>query len=309
MKAEDFIGWKSDNGLLTVTGIHSYQGKYALYNVHCEICSKDTELFPNGFKCKKAHLVAGVKPCGCSNNYKWNIDQYVLLAQRASPEHIVVHGYVGEVKGCYTLIERECLIHNYKWTTAYTNLRKKHDCKKCALINKSINQESALKIVNDASVGSIYKPIGFLEGYHGVHSRLTYECEIHGIKESSYDNYVRGKRCKECGAERSGVYGFLKDRVQEVDTLYVLNFNDLFIKVGRSFNVDQRIKGLINVSGIKNVVEIFNVQGSHEHIYKLEQSLLSYLRSYCLEYKTDFTTESFSNESIDYINWFLLNES
>ena len=50
--------------------------------------------------------------------------------------------------------------------------------------------------------------------------------------------------------------GFYPERAEEQDFLYVLNFDDKFIKVGRSFDVDERIKDLKkpSVSGIKNIV-------------------------------------------------------
>lgn len=71
-KAEDFIGWKSHNGTLEVIGVAGKQGYKTLYKVTCTECSKDPELFPDGyFVSLKDNLIRGKLPCGCSKNPYW----------------------------------------------------------------------------------------------------------------------------------------------------------------------------------------------------------------------------------------------
>lgn len=41
--------------------------------------------------------------------------------------------------------------------------------------------------------------------YLGSKCALMYECSIHGKKETTFNNYSRGKRCKECAAELSSI--------------------------------------------------------------------------------------------------------
>lgn len=70
-RAENFIGWKSEDGKLEVIGIAGKQGNITTFKVTCTECSKDPELFPDGyFISRKGRLVRGQKPCGCSM-YKW----------------------------------------------------------------------------------------------------------------------------------------------------------------------------------------------------------------------------------------------
>ena len=304
-KENDFVGWKTPDGLHTVCDLLYSNGSKKMYSIHCEICSKDTELFPNGFVSSKHRMLNNIKPCGCSKSYKWNAEQLLILAKRYSKPHINIVGIYGEFKGCYTLIQRECLIHKYTWTTAYTNLSKGHDCKKCSSLKQSTGEMSALKILTPLCVDDGYHPLGFLNGYKNARSRFTYECDKHGIKDMSYDNFLHGKRCPDCGAIKSGFYGYLSNRLDEIDTLYVLNFDGKYIKVGRTFNLEQRIKNLKSVSGNYNISVLKLINGTHEYIYSLEQSLLKFLRMYHLSYEVSFTTEAFSNESIDYIYYFI----
>lgn len=65
-KAEDFIGWKSKDNNLEVTGIVGrYDGGNATFKVTCKICSQDPELFPLGyFISTRQALEDGGKPCG-----------------------------------------------------------------------------------------------------------------------------------------------------------------------------------------------------------------------------------------------------
>ena len=79
-KAEDFIGWKSKDGRLEVIGIIE-KSKHTKFKVTCTECSKDKELFPDGyFVSQKDNLVRGKKPCGCSR-CKWFDWQYLILAR------------------------------------------------------------------------------------------------------------------------------------------------------------------------------------------------------------------------------------
>ena len=48
-KAEDFVGWKSPDGKLEVIGIAGKQGRITTFKVTCTECSKDPELFPDGY--------------------------------------------------------------------------------------------------------------------------------------------------------------------------------------------------------------------------------------------------------------------
>ena len=90
-KAKNFIGETFNNGRLKVVGIVGKQGTKVLYKVICTECSKDLELFPDGyFVSTKGNLVNGSKPCGCSK-YKWEDWQFLILARRAAKDRFIVH--------------------------------------------------------------------------------------------------------------------------------------------------------------------------------------------------------------------------
>lgn len=73
------VGW---SGRVTT---NKYGHKF--YIVYCSICSKDAELFGDGyFRSQKKHLVSGTVPCGCSYKYRWSKNQYSVLCRRRAEE-------------------------------------------------------------------------------------------------------------------------------------------------------------------------------------------------------------------------------
>ena len=72
-KAEDFIGWKSPDGKLEVIGIAGKQGTAATFKVTCTECSKDKELFPDGyFVSQKGVWLTDQSPVVALNNQSGN---------------------------------------------------------------------------------------------------------------------------------------------------------------------------------------------------------------------------------------------
>ena len=98
-KPEDFIGWKSPDGTLEVIGIAGKKARNTAFKVTCTECSKDKELFPDGyFTSTKGNLNSGRKPCGCSR-YNWQNWQFLILARRAGEKKgFIVHGFAEEFK-------------------------------------------------------------------------------------------------------------------------------------------------------------------------------------------------------------------
>ena len=303
MKAEEFIGWKSQDGLLTVIGISSYQGSAAVYNVHCEICSKDIELFPNGLSSIKSSLIKGNKPCGCAKFPKWNANQHLIIANRKSNSDLIIHGYAEQFHGKNTLISRSCI--NFGHTHSVKLHQSNTPCKICYSNRSSLGIVEATKRASEVCEFFGYLPIGFMDGYKNSYSIFTYKCHKHDIRRVRYTNLLQNNKCHECKKEEDGFYGYYKDRIHNSDYLYVLNFDNQFIKVGRTFDINQRIRSLKHSSGIDNIFIVNLINGTHEYIYSLEQALLQFLRTYHLSYEVSFTTEAFSNESIDYISYFI----
>jgi hypothetical protein len=326
-KAEDFVRWKSDDGLLEVVGIHGRTGKknnIAMFKVICHKCKEDKELFPDGyFVSNKNNLIKGAKPCGCAKNTHWNKEQYLVLASRAAKDRFIVHGFAEEFHGAKTKLNLECLIDGHKWTASIDNIINiGNGCPKCkcelSSISKRTDEQEALDKCKEICETEYYEPIGFVNGYKSNKSRFEYRCAVHGKQNVSYNNFVnKGRRCKGCWKERQKEIirengngnGYYPERKDEQDFLYVLDFNGKFIKVGRSFDVDERMKSLRSLSkiSIKKIYKIRVFTSTHKKIYDTEQELHSELRERNFQYYVKWSKECFENESLFILNKLLDN--
>ena len=92
--------------------------------------------------------------------------------------------------------------------------------------------------------------------------------------------------------------GYYPERKDEVDFLYILDFDNKFVKVGRSFDVDERINGLKkpSESGIKNINKLRIFTATHQEIYNYEQELHKELRERNFQHYVDWSTECFQND-------------
>lgn len=298
-KPEDFVGWKSLDGKLEVVGIADERGKNGrkLFKVTCTECSKDKELFPDGyFVSTKGNLKSGRKPCGCSM-YKWDGWQFLILARRAAKGRFIVHGFAEEFKNQNTKLNLECLKDGRKWTASINSaINQGKGCAKCSGVYSPTEQEALQKCI-DICKEMDYDVIGFVEGYKNAKSRFEYNCKIHGKQKVSYDCFVnQGTRCGGCAKDLGNGNGYYPERKDEVDFLYILNFNDKFIKVGRSFDLERRIPELQRGSGIQEIVKLRIFTATHQEIYDYEQELHEELRERGFQYHIDWSTECFEND-------------
>ena len=314
-KPEDFVGWKSPDGKLEVTEIHGKQGRITTFKVTCTDCSKDPELFPDGyFVSTKGNLLKGKKPCGCSKIPKWEDWQFLILSHRAAKDRFIVHGFAEEFKNQNTKLNLECLKDNYEWTASVNGvINGGYGCPKCKGVTLSEQQKTpehiALQKCVDICKEMDYDVVGFVDGYKNAHSRFEYVCKTHGKQEVNYNNFVNNaRRCNGCWKDKQKELGngngYYPERKDETDFLYVLDFNDKFIKVGRSFNVDERIKGLRTVSKTtKNKIHKLRIfTATHQEIYDYEQELHNELRERNFQHYVDWSTECFENDSLFILN-------
>ena len=312
-KPEDFVGWKSEDGRLEVIGIHGKQGNITTFKVTCTECSKDKELFPDGyFVSTKGRLNAGQKPCGCAFNPKWEDCQYLILASRVGEKKgFIVHGFVEEFKNQKTKLNLECLKDGYKWTASITKvINNGSGCPKCGIEQKKTQEPVALQKCIDICREMDYDVVGFVGGYRTAHkTRFEYICKIHGKQNVCYNDFVNHEaRCSGCWKDRQkelgNLYGYYPERKDEQDFLYVLNFNNKFIKVGRSFDVNERIRNLRkpSESGIKKIHKLRIFTATHQEIYDYEQELHTELRSRNFQHYVDWSTECFENDSLFILN-------
>lgn len=313
-KPEDFIGWKSEDGKLEVVGIIGKNNHgNSLFKVTCTECSKDSELFPDGyFVSRKRYLIKGQKPCGCSK-YNWFDWQYLILARRAGEKKgFIVHGFADNFHGKNTKLKLECLKDGHKWTASiHSVINVGSGCPKCKGLTlagqKKTPEYLALQKCIDICKEMDYSVIGFVDRYKNNCSRFEYNCKIHGKQNVIYHNFVNGwGRCGGCWKDRQkdlgNGNGYYPERKDEQDFLYVLNFNNKFIKVGRSFIVDKRIDSLKSLSKIKKIYKLRIFTATHQEIYDFEQELHSELRDRNFQHYVDWSTECFENDSLFILN-------
>jgi hypothetical protein len=101
VKQKEFIGSsrKTNKGVLTITGLlGKTKDNVALFMVHCSVCSKDKELFPDGSICiTKAHFKEGNIPCGCGKYTRYSEYQYnIILNRKAKNLKVNFLGFTSE---------------------------------------------------------------------------------------------------------------------------------------------------------------------------------------------------------------------
>lgn len=308
-KLEDFIGETFNDGKLEVIGITGKnKHNQTVFKVTCTECSKDKELFPDGyFVSTKGSLVKGSKPCGCSKAPKWFDWQFLILVRRAGEKKgFIVHGFAEEFKNQKTKLNLECLKDGHKWSASITSvISGGKGCPKCAGNAKPTEQEALQKCI-DICKEMNYDVIGFVDGYKNNKScRFEYNCKIHRKQNVSYNDFVNGgTRCGGCAKEENirrlredgNGNGYYPERKDEQDFLYILNFSGKFIKVGRSFDVERRIPELQRESSIQEIIKLRIFTATHQEIYDFEQELHSELRERNFQHYVDWSTECFEND-------------
>ena len=195
-----------------------------------------------------------------------------------------------------------CKIHGLQSTSYKNFLNHKNKCSPCSKIIRYSSQE-AKEVCETICAEMDYEFLGFIGEYKNQRSRFKYKCPKHGIKEVRYENFVRaGNRCKDCWKESGNGNGYYPERKDEKDYLYILDFNGRFIKVGRSFDVDERIRNLKSLSKIKKIYKIHVLTATHKEIYDYEQTLLENLRGLGFHHSCNWSTECFENEALIVLN-------
>lgn len=149
------------------------------------------------------------------------------------------------------------------------------------------------------------------EDYRGVDSKFIWHCSHNHKNSTSISNFIHGARCRKCKDLKSPINGYYSKRKDEDDILYILNFNDEYIKAGRSFDMEKRFKGnrgLIAMSGCKREnIEILHLfKGKHEDVYREEQWIHEELENRGFQFKdVTWSTELFSLDCYDTLKYLL----
>lgn len=117
------------------------------------------------------------------------------------------------------------------------------------------------------------------------YKKFLWECKYGHRNTTSVSNFIKGRRCSDpvcryrnfSGTNR---FGFYENRESDIDFLYIiklLNNSEEFVKIGRSFNLKERIAEI----GRKYDVSIIAIhQNTHDKVFKLEQQLHILLKEY-----------------------------
>lgn len=311
-KAEDCIGETFNNGNLEIVELIE-KSKHSKYKVICKICSQDPELFPLGyFIAQISDLRNGKLPCGCSKKHHWDEQEFLIKAKRAAKQKdFIVHGYTEEFRGQNTKVKCECLKDEYIWESSLTNvIHNSTGCKVCKNIKlsdlKRMPYEEVLNHCEKICKEKGYTFLGFTNGYINQKSKLEYECPHHGIKTVSFTDFKdKGHGCIEC-AQSKNIKGLLRGyfpkRAKEKDYLYVLNFDNKYLKIGRTFKLKTRLNQLKSKSKITPTI-LFLWTACHDDIFSIEQQILDVIDQKNLGYFQNLwkSTELFQIDSLDYI--------
>lgn len=235
----------------------------------------------------------------------------ILTRRTGEKKGFVVHGFADEFKNAKTKLNLECLKDGHKWIANIDSIiNGGTGCLKCSYESvaeqlKTPEQEALQKCIEICKEMN-YDVVGFSDGYKGVHkTRFEYICKIHGKQNVEYSSFVyTGSRCMGCWKERQleilrdnkNGNGYYPERKDEVDYLYVLDFDGKFVKVGRSFDVDKRVDTLKSSSRIKKIYKLRIFTATHQEIYDYEQELHRELRERNFQHYVDWSTECFEND-------------
>lgn len=165
----------------------------------------------------------------------------------------------------------------YRWTTE----QKEHNISKCVKDDK----------------------ISFVSWVNDNTERVNLKCtECYHEWDTLYHNIVsNGNRCPSCARSRR-FWGLYKDRLYDKDSLYLFhmkNSDEDFYKIGRSFNLETRIRDLKLYYETTLVGSWKNI---HEVVYSKEKELHKTVKvfSYTPEIRFGGETECFTQEILSH---------
>lgn len=299
------------------------KGKHRKFILECDICSKDSELWPRGrITSTKIHLISSTVPCGCAKSSRWTPEQYETLIYRKCEERgYEFHGFVGQWKGSRTYLKLYNPENGSTWESAtVTNLLDYGAGCPLEAGNKRRTAQDCEQQINKVLAVEGGEFIGWSEGYNNAHSKFKWLCSEGHSCETKVNSFLNNSsRCMTCHKikqrEEGVVYGYYPKRTEEQDNLYIIHFKKGgYIKVGRSFDVEQRLKGnkgLLKLSGHeRNEIEILSIYtGSHKDVYDTEQWIHEELTERGFYHEdSDWTVETFDPDCKDVL-FRLLSES
>lgn len=310
MKKQDtFLNYTSNDSKIKVIGIYGKDsiGK-KLYTYTCAICSSDKELFEEEFYATKGQLINNRLTCGCVKHKQWSQKQYLTLINRIIPTHYQILNDNDENSFCgrKTKLKIKCIKHNTISNTDYNNTLKGSD--KCAVcVKEKLSKHFSRNVENDFNF--------FQDKFNEINPKLRliysdpkkdkigFICSEHNfeIQTRSRKNCNGNKtvNCEYCCKTNGSKFGLYQSQIYRNDYLYVISINNEYIKIGRTFNINQRMKEIKKECGMPiHLIKI--IQSIHSDIYNLEQNIHNHLRNLKLQYKNGaWKYESFQNKGLE----------
>lgn len=171
-KIGDIVG--KNNALLITSFIRKNQegNKDHLYEVECQICKLDGELFGNAlYKCTSDFIKTGKLPCGCSRTTKWSAKQWeVLVKRKCRANNSEFEGFVSTDKvNQNSKLKLKCNVCGNKWETcSINNLLKDRTCPVCAN-----NRRAKAKVTSDGDWIKRFRETGLFPESQYSFSRVS----------------------------------------------------------------------------------------------------------------------------------------
>lgn len=278
---EEFVGSKlptPKGGVLTVLSCNGLKSQEKRYEVRCDICNEDVEVYPENFSVRKCHLTAGAIPCGCAKNRRLDERQFTIMAHRSCAElGYLFKGFVGVFENNLTKCKLLCLKDNTYWeSTTLNHLMQGHGCLECKkayssetnLVPQSVREVQITTLLEEGDHGMEWSWIGEFAGTMG---RFNWVCSEGHPRVGYVASFLRGSRCRTC-ADIVSSFGLYKHKLEYEDNLYFILFSsedETFVKVGRAFDCRVRMRAFNNIGYTTKLLG--TVQGLHKDIFKKEK--------------------------------------
>ncbi|AUR92157.1 hypothetical protein NVP1170O_044 [Vibrio phage 1.170.O._10N.261.52.C3] len=315
---EDFVGTKFTTKMgaeLVVKGIVEDSTKnVAVYELECSLCSKDEELYPKGSLLSvKSSLLNGHFPCGCGEG-KISMEQEKILAERLIAEKDLpykVNNVFLEGRRKKRNLSCNVCSRDSELFPEGSIIGSRSDMKRGILFCGCSNVPSWSEDQWGIRVGRVLREKGYqiknyIDSYHGKDTKFSIYNPLTGNTwDTNYNLIITGRgdpeEAKQRAKESGAFYGYYPNRLDEKDYLYVMDIGGEYIKVGRSFNPNDRLSRVKGnkEAGREDITIISLVTSTHDDIYRMEQEIHEELTQRGFYHHDSlWSTETFDKDSL-----------
>ena len=235
------------------------------FRIHCPDCLTSTNEKIKDYAVNYKFTVSvsnknrSTVPCGCSPkieklgekysedflyDYKFNYKDSTITVKESFIKDKVLCRYF-ECSICSKDVE---LFTERFYTPSHKIVKGLPNCP-CNKSYRYTESQTALRCTRKAlKAGLVFKGFKEYKGdYKSKNTKCILSCPEHGTWDTcSVDNFLRGRGCPECAqlkrnALKGNRNGYYSEKAEKQDYLYIIKFED-YIKVGRSFNISDRVR-------------------------------------------------------------------